>query len=206
VSPETASPLISNRLLKQFVFAAFEEVGVDKLPQVLAKINLSPTVVEAESIKRLDGHGSAEIYALLQRALRLFYGRGARGILLRIGRNIWKRMVAEASFREKAELEILRRLPVPARRRRTLNFAVNHLCIDGGSATVHLLDTDFLVVDRSSAATCGQESAEPICFVTLGLLEAALYWATGQDNDIEEIACRAAGSPACEFRVRLGGR
>jgi predicted hydrocarbon binding protein len=203
VRPETASPLISNHLLKQFVFAAFEEVGVDTLPQVLAKVNLSPTVIEAESIRRLDGHGSAEIYALLQQALRLFYGRGARGILLRIGRNIWKRMVAEASFREKAELEILRRLPVPARRRRTLNFAVGHLCADGDSATVHPLDTDFLLVDRSSAATSGQESTEPICFVTLGLLEAALFWATGQDTDVEEIACRAVGSPACEFRISL---
>ena len=206
MSPETASALISNRLLKQFVFAAFEEVGVDTLPQVLAKVNLSPTVMEAESIRRLDGRGSAEIYAVLQQALRFFYGRGARGILLRIGRHIWGRMVAEASFLEKAELEILRRLPVPARRRRTLNFAADRLRADGGSATVHLLDTDFLLVDRSSAATSGQESAEPICFVTLGLLEAALYWATGQDADIEEIACRAAGSPACEFKVRLGGR
>ena len=206
MNQEGASPLISNRLLKQFVYATFEEVGVDKLPQVLAKVNLSPMVVEAESISRLDGRGSAEIYALLQQALRQFYGRGARGTLLRIGRSVWGRMVAEASFREKAELEILRWLPVPARRRRTLNLVAEALRADGGSATVHLLDTDLLLVDRSGAAACGQESAGPICFVTLGLLEAALYWATRQDTDIEEIACRAAGAPACEFKVRLGGR
>jgi predicted hydrocarbon binding protein len=206
VSPETASALISNRLLKQFVSAAFEEVGVGKLPQVLAEANLTPAVMEAESIRHLGGRGSAETYAVLQQALRLFYGRGARGILIRIGSHIWERMVTEASFLEKAELEILRRLPVPARRRRTLNFAADHLSPEGSSVTVHLLDTDLLLVDHSSATTSGQKSAEPICFVTLGLLEAALHWATGQEADIEEIACRAAGSPACEFKVRLGGR
>jgi predicted hydrocarbon binding protein len=205
LNQESVRPAISQCLLKQFVFAAFEEVGVDKLARVLSGAGLSPAVVETESLNRLFGHDAADLYARLQQALRVFYGRGARGILLRIGRTIWERMVIEASFREKAELEILRRLPVPARRRRTLDFVTDHLRAEGGSATLHLLDTDLLLVDQSCAATCGQESTGPICFVTLGLLEASLYWATGQDADIEEISCRAAGGNACEFKVRLGG-
>ena len=205
MSLEGTQPVISPRFLKQFVFAAFDEVGVDKLARVLSSAGLSPAIVETDSLNNLDGHAAADIYARLQHALRIFYGRGARGILLRVGRTIWERMLSESSFREKAELEILRRLPMPARRRRTLDFVTDHLRAEGGSTTIHLLDTDFLLVDRSSAATCGQESAEPICFVTLGLLEASLYWATGKDADIEEISCRAAGGAACEFKVRLGG-
>ncbi|KAF0108373.1 MAG: 4-vinyl reductase 4VR [Anaerolineaceae bacterium] len=205
MSQDGPAPLISSRLLKQFVHATFEEVGVDKLPQVLASAGLSPAVVEAESINRLDGRAAAELYARLQQALRQFYGRGARGTLLRIGRSIWGRMTAEASFLEKAELEIIRRLPVPARRRRTVDLVAGSLRAGSESTTVHLLDTDLLLVDRSAAAAAGQESAAPICFVTLGLLEAALYWATGQPADVEEIACRAMGAPACEFKVISGG-
>jgi predicted hydrocarbon binding protein len=205
VSQDGSAPLISSRLLKQFVHATFDEVGVDKLPQVLEKVSLSPAVVESESISRLDGAAAAELYARLQQALRQFYGRGARGLLLRIGRGVWERMVAEASFREKAELEIIRRLPVPARRRRTVNLVAGTLRVVSESATVHLLDTELLLVDHAAAAAAGQESVAPICFVTIGLLEAALYWATGQAADVEEIACRAMGAPACEFKIKLGG-
>ena len=204
MSTDSNTPLLSNRLIKMFVAAAHEEVGADKLPQVLEKANLSPAVTAPESINRLSGRGAAEIYASLQHALRLFYGRGARGLLLRIGRNMWGLLVSDANFREKAELEILRRLPVPARRKRTLEFVAEQFRTGGGSTTVYLLDTDLLFVDRSSAATCGQESTEPICFVTHGILEAALYWATGQDADVEEVSCRAMGAEACEFKFKLG--
>jgi predicted hydrocarbon binding protein len=205
VSSETASPVISNRLLAQFVAAATQEVGADKLPLVLALVNLSPTVIEKESISRLDGRGAAEIYACLQQALRMFYGRGVRGILLRIGHNIWEQMVAQATFREKTELEIARRLPVPARRRRMLENVAERLREGGGGVSVHLMDMDLLLVDRSGASTCGQAAEEPICYVTLGLIQGALYWATGQEADVEEVTCRAMGAPACEFKIKLGG-
>jgi predicted hydrocarbon binding protein len=204
VSTLSNTPLLSNRLIKVFVAAAYEEAGVDKLPQVLEKANLSPAVMERDSTNRLNGVGAAEIYASLQHALRLYYGRGARGLLLRIGRNMWGRLVADANFREKAELEILRRLPVPARRKRTLEFVAEQFRTGGGSTTVHLLDTDLLFVDHSSAATFGQESTEPICFVTHGILEAALYWATGRAADIQEISCKAMGAEACEFKFKPG--
>lgn len=204
MSTYSNTPLLSNRMIKLFVAAAQEEAGEEKLPQILEKASLSPAVMEAGSINRLSGRGAAEIYASIQFALRLFYGRGARGLLLRIGSNMWERFVAEANFREKAELEILRRLPVPARRKRTLEFVAEQYRTSGGAATVHLLDTDLLFVDRSGAATCGQESSEPICFVTHGILEAALYWATGQSADVEEVSCKSMGAEACEFKFTPG--
>jgi predicted hydrocarbon binding protein len=74
----------------------------------------------------------------------------------------------------------------------------------GGSTSVYLLVSDLLFVDRSSAGSCWQDSTEPICFVTHGILEAALYWATGQDADVEEISCRAMGAEACEFKFKPG--
>lgn len=206
MSLESSTPLVSPRLLKQFVRAAVEEVGADKLPAVLERAGILPQELEAERLGRLDGHAAAELYARIQQALRQFYGRGARGMLLRIGQGIWERMTAEASLWEKAELEILRRLPVPARRRRTVELVADILSAGSGAAAVHLMDTDLLLVDRAGAAARDRESAAPLCFVTLGLLEAALAWAGGQAADVEETACRAAGAPACEFRIRFGER
>ena len=115
-------------------------------------------------------------------------------------------MLAQANLLEKAQLEIVRRLPVPARRRRMLELVAESLREAGGAASVHTLDLDLLLVDHSCAATLNQTSTEPICFVTLGLIQAALFWASGQEADMEEIACKAAGAPACEFKIKLGGK
>ncbi len=206
MSPESVAPAISSRLVQLFVEAALHEVGAENLPRVLEKVNLSPSVLEADSIDNLTGTRAAELYALLQQALRLFYGRGARGILLRIGFGIWERITARTNFLEKTELEVVRRLPVPARRRRVLDLVAGRLRDGGGAASVHTLDLDLLLVDHSAAATFGQSSDEPICYVTLGIIQGALSWATGQEADVEEVACKATGAQACEFKVKLGGK
>jgi predicted hydrocarbon binding protein len=192
--------VISVRLVRAFVAAVVDEIGAHNLPTVLEKTGLKP-----EDLEYLESTSAADVYARLQQALRLFYGRGARGMLLRIGRSTWNRLAAQASLREKAELEIVRRLPIPARRRRVLGLVAARLQEGGGNASIHNLDLDLLLVDHSGAATLGQNESETICYVTLGLIQEALLWATGQEADVDEIKCKAAGAPACEFRVRLGG-
>jgi predicted hydrocarbon binding protein len=172
----------------------------------LAEAELKPAAIEKAALVRLDGLQAAELYAVLQRALRDYYGRGARGALLRIGRKMWDRMIAEANLVEKAELEIVRRLPVPARRRRVLDLLAGHLREGGGSASVHLLDIDLLLVYPSSAAVPFQTAGKAGCSVTLGMIQRALAWATGQEADVEEIACKATGAPACEFKITFGGK
>jgi predicted hydrocarbon binding protein len=193
--------VISIRLVKAFIAAAVNETGVHNLPSVLEKTGLMP-----EDLEQVSAASAADVYARFQQALRLFYGRGARGMLLRIGRNTWNQLMAQASLKERADLEIARRLPVPARRRRMLELVAARLQEGGGSASVHTLDIDLLLVDRGGAAAVGQKENEPICHVTLGLVQEALFWATGQDADVDEIKCKAVESPACEFKIKFGGR
>jgi predicted hydrocarbon binding protein len=206
VSSAAGSPMLSSRLAQLFVESTIQEVGADKLSAILADDHLSPSILARTPHGKLDGAEAARLYASIQHALRLFYGRGAHGILMRIGANMWTGMASQVAFLEKAELEIARRLPVPARRRRMLNLVAGYLREGGGAASVHTLDLDLLLVDQSAAATTGQTSAEPICFVTLGLIQGALLWATGHEVDLEEITCKAAGAPACEFKVKFGGK
>lgn len=196
--------MLSNRLFRLFMETVTQEVGLDKLPAILSGNQLSPALLEPGSLARLDTEQACRANALIQQALRLYYGRGARGILLRIGQGMWARMTSRANFLEKAELEIARRLPVPARRRRILEVLAARLREAGGTTSVHSLDLDLLLVDHCGLATLGQSSPEPICFVTLGLIQGAFYWATGRAVDVEEIACQAAGAPACEFKIKLG--
>jgi predicted hydrocarbon binding protein len=41
--------------------------------------------------------------------------------------------------------------------------------------------------------------------MTLGMIRECLFWAVGSEHDIEEIACRALGAKACEFKISFGG-
>jgi len=106
VSPESIAPAISSHFVQLFVEAAIQEVGAENLPRVLEKFSLLPSVIEKDSLEDLNGIQEAELYALLQQALRHFYGRGARGILLRIGYENWERITRRANILEKAELEV----------------------------------------------------------------------------------------------------
>jgi predicted hydrocarbon binding protein len=51
-----------------------------------------------------------------------------------------------------------------------------------------------MLVDHSAAAAGGQSSDEPICYVTLGIIQGALFWAIGQEAHVEEVACKATGA------------
>ncbi|HEY5270222.1 MAG TPA: 4-vinyl reductase [Anaerolineales bacterium] len=109
-------------------------------------------------------------------------------------------------FLDKTELVVVHRLPVPARRRCVLDLVAGRFRDSGGAASVHTLDLDLMLVDHSAAAACGQSSDEPICYVTLGIIQGALFWAIGQEADVEEVGCKATGAQACEFKVKLGGK
>jgi predicted hydrocarbon binding protein len=186
--------------MNAFVAAVRAEIDIHTLPAVLAGSGIAVGDLEPVETGSPD-----ELYARLQKALRLFFGREARGMLVRIGRDVWDRWVGEARLKEKADLEITRWLPVPARRHRVLNLVATRFLEEEDGASVHTLDMELHLVDRVGAATIGQKEEHPICFVTLGLMQQALLWATGKEADVEEISCKALGSPVCEFTVGFGG-
>ena len=137
--------------------------------------------------------------------MRTYYGRGARGILIRVGGNLWRRLLEDAPLSLKAQSNLLRRLPANARRKPALELLAKLLSSQKGDVTVHFLDPNLLLVDHASPGTIGQSESECICYVTIGMLRECLYWATRQEHDIEETACRAKGEEACEFKVTIGG-
>jgi predicted hydrocarbon binding protein len=42
---------------------------------------------------------------------------------------------------------------------------------------------------------------KPACFVTVGVLQEAMLWATGKNFKAEEVACISNGASACVYRV-----
>ncbi len=193
----------SPHVLRNFVITLSEEIGQGTFAAVLSKEGLPEEWAAPSYYNSLSSERAAQMYSRLQSVLRAYYGRGARGALLRIGSRLWNRLLDDSSFGIKAQAAVIRRLPQSLRRKPTLELLARILGGDGIS--VHTLDLDLLLVDRSSPAAFEQTNAAPICFVTLGLIRECLFWAVGQEHDIEERACRTTGAPQCEFKINIGG-
>ncbi|MFZ5908688.1 MAG: 4-vinyl reductase [Chloroflexota bacterium] len=195
----------SNRFLRHFIDILVNELGQENLSLVLEKASLPIAWADSEQLASSGERSVAEAYAGLQKALRVYYGRGARGILQRAGGNMWKRLLANAPLNAKTQAAFVRRLPLPARRRAALDLLASLLGFQRGDVTVHTLDLDLLLEDHASPGASGQFESEPICYVTLGLLHECLFWATGKEHDIQETSCKATGQESCEFKIITGG-
>jgi len=200
--PEALFPA---RVLRRFVDMLSADLGHETLSTVLEKAGLPAEWAHSQHLGPLDDARAADAYARLQAALRTYYGRGARGILLRIGTNMWAHLLNDAPFALKTQATLMRGFPVGLRRKSALELLARLLSTKNGDITVHTLDLDLLLVDHASSAAQSQPEAAPICFVTQGLVREALYWALGVEHDIEESSCCAMGAADCKFKITIGG-
>ena len=192
-------------IMRRFVETLIADIGLEALSAALLKAGLPEEWASPACFNALDDMQTAQAYSHLQSALRAFYGRGARGILLRVGSKLWHYLLDDSAFGIKAQAAFIRGLPKSLRRKPALELLARNLGVASGDITVHTLDLDLLVVDQASPTTLEQSDNTPLCFVTLGLIRECLYWADGEEHDIEERACRASGARQCEFRIILGG-
>lgn len=196
-----SEPKFSGRILRRFVETIAKELGADQFNAILGLSKLPSEWSSSATFLKMDPMESANTYATLQAAIRAYYGRGARGVLVRVGQRLWNHLLDDAALVGKAQAALVKRLPLAARRKATLELLGRLIGSQSADVTVHTLDLDLLLVDHVSPATRGLPSSGPICFVTQGLIHESLVWATGQGHDVEEISCKATGKNTCEFKI-----
>lgn len=194
----------SNRVLSRFVEATSKELGSDQFNAMLSLAHLPADWAKPETFAKTSAVESAQVYASLQAAMRTYYGRGARGILTRVGQRLWDHLLDDAALGGKTQAAIIKRLPLSTRRKPALELLGKFIGTQSSDVTVHTLDLDLLFADHASPNTDGQSASAPICYVTQGLVREALFWATGQNYDVEETSCKAKGEEACEFTITGG--
>jgi predicted hydrocarbon binding protein len=200
---EHDSALLPVRFFRLFLATLTAEIGHDALVVILEKADLPADLADPQAVSRYTSQSAAETYARVQKAMRVYYGRGARGILIRIGRLLWTRLFESASISERTVAQFIRTLPPAMRRKAALELLARFMREKPAGTTVHTLDLGLKLVDHASAASLGQTEVTPVCYVTLGLIQENLFWATARDHDIEEVSCRAAGGDECEFKIIL---
>jgi predicted hydrocarbon binding protein len=198
-------PKFSSRILRRFVETVAVELGVDQFHAMLALSELPSDWAKPQTFQKMNAVKSAETYAALQATMRAYFGRGARGVLLRVGQRMWHLLLEDAALGGKAQAALIKRMPLSTRRRKSiLELLARLIGARPDDITVHTLDLDLLLVDNASPAAQGQRASRPICFVTQGLIRESLFWATGQNFDVEETSCKAIGHDTCEFKVTIG--
>jgi predicted hydrocarbon binding protein len=193
-----------SRVLRRFVETVSKELGPDQFSAMLSLSKLPAEWAQPETFSKTDPAESAKTYASLQAALRTYYGRGARGSLIRVGQSLWNHLLDDAALGGKAQAAVIRRLPLTMRRKPTLELLGKFISTASDDVTVHTLDLDLLLADHISPNTAGQSASAPICFVTQGLIRESLYWATEKNYDVVETSCKAMGEEACEFTITGG--
>jgi len=193
---------LPNRYARCFMRAVQDEIGVYSLHMLLRNAGLDRYIEDLPPDNSRPEILASE-FAALHNAIREYFGRGARGSLNRIGRVTWQLMFNDASIGYRVGLFAARLLPPLPRNRKVLEHLAAQMREPDGDVSVHLLDRDLIFMDTSSDSTFGQTVDEPICWATLGMIQAAIIWATGEEQDVDEISCRAAGATACKFRIRL---
>jgi len=194
----------SNRILRRFVETVAVELGTDQFNVMLALSKLPSEWAGPETFLKMDPTESAKTYAALQAAMRTYYGRGARGVLLRVGQRLWNFLLDDAALGGKAQAALIKRLPITLRRKSILELLARLVGNQPGDIMVHNQDLDLLLVDHASPAAENQHDSHPICFVTQGLIRESMFWATGQGFDVEETSCKAMGKEVCEFKIMAG--
>ena len=197
-------PRFSNRNLRRFIETLAMELGEDQFSAMLGLSKLPPEWADSDALIKLNMVESAKAYAALQAAMRSYFGRGARGVLLRVGERMWHKLLDDASIGNRGYATIIKRLPLTTRRKSTLELVARVLSAQPGDMTIHTLDLDLLLVDHASPTANGYSDSSPVCFVTQGVINESLTWATWQRHDVEEIACKARGDTNCEFKVTTG--
>jgi predicted hydrocarbon binding protein len=188
--------------IRHFLMACEAEIGDYSLQLILYQAGLKRFI--SQQVKSSNTiEICAQEYAALQQAIRDYYGRGARGVLNRIGRTTWNEIARQAPFLHKTGFFVTRLAPRTLHLYRALEYMAAQLGGPNGQVSVHSFDQDLIFYDQTSDATYNQIAREPICWVTLGLIQGATVWAIGEEQDVDEIACKAVGADACKFRLRL---
>ncbi|MBU7023281.1 MAG: hypothetical protein HXS40_03860 [Theionarchaea archaeon] len=137
----------------------------------------------------------------------LFGKKGSRGLSLRVGREIARRVIEGRTGLVEAVLPAVRVAPeekkiyfVLAKMVETGNKWFTSL---GSGPIIELQENEdyFLIVHRDRFESEGILSQEPVCGVYTGMLQFAVEWAAGHPHEVKEIECRAMGCPADVFRV-----
>jgi len=195
-------PMVVNALARQALTSAQEVMGENGLNTVLRTSGLERFVGNFPP-DNLEPSIGASQYARFNEAIEVFYGRGGRGMLRRIGKASFQYGVREQAALLGIAGVALKLLPEKQRIKFILSSVAGALKKTNPQVEAWVDDSgEKLAYMDSTCGICyGRESEIPICHLYVGSITEAVLWASGKEHQIIETQCLAKGDPYCRFEV-----
>lgn len=198
----TQDRMLPNAALRTLFMAIEEVMGTNGTRAVLKAGGLEhfidhypPNNTALES--RFADYGAAE------QAVEDFYGpRGARAILTRIGRATFQYTLHEQPAILGLAGLAIKALPMGMRMKLVLERVAKAANEDVNQPAYLREERDayYFVVEECPCRWRPRHTS-PACFVTVGVLQEAMHWATGKNFRVEEVVCISNGAAACVYRI-----
>lgn len=194
---------LCNRLGRLLLLSLEETIGRNGL-NALLNLTDSGDYIESPPPDDLALGFDLATASNLNRAMEMIYGpRGARGLALRGGRALYSRLIDSFDLPTGFNDFAFRLLPVQSRLKLGVP-ALTRVFTQHSDQTHRAADRGayFDYTIERCAVCWGQEAKAPICHFTVGFLQEALSaFGRGQEFRVAQTECRAAGAPACVFRI-----
>jgi predicted hydrocarbon binding protein len=190
----------------RLLFMSIEEVmGPDGIKAVLNGAKLSRYINNYPENTIEHGVTFSE-YGKVEQAVEDFLGpRGARAILIRVGRELFRYSLREQSALLGIAGNTLKNLPLISTQAkmkillqqivRAANEKVNQ------PARLEENEDAFLVVIDKCMCQWRPRHDKPCCLVTVGTFSEAMKWLTDKPVEVKEITCLNNGSNACRYQI-----
>ena len=200
INPEDA--VIVNALVRQALVSAQEVMGENGLNAVLRSVGLARFIGNFPPNDTNPGIKTVE-YAKFNEAIEVFYGRGGKGMLRRIGKASFQYGVHEQGALMGVAGAALKLMPHKQRIKFVLGAMVNALkkTNDQVDAWVEEEDNKIAYCESTCAICLGRHSSDPVCHLYVGSVGEAVRWATDQEYEIIETHCIAKGDKYCRFEI-----
>jgi predicted hydrocarbon binding protein len=206
--PAADIPLL-DAYMRWALLATEEVIGRNGLAVLLRQIGLEKFInnYPPEQLKFATGLTMGQ-YASFNAGLINFFGRAARSMLLRIGRQSARHGIEhQGALFGTAALLASKVLPIPTQIKMGLSaMQLGFRRVNEAAGVTRHLELQersdaFAYVDGDCAFSAGKIASEPIGAIQIGILQEALRWQTGKEFEVEQVACRSMGAPASIWLV-----
>jgi predicted hydrocarbon binding protein len=193
-----------NDALRLFFIAIEEVMGADGMKAALHGAKLDKYIGNYPP-KNLELGVTFSEYGRAEQAIEDFYGsRGAKAMLLRVGRATFNYGMKEQSAVLGLAGQALKMMPLPMVNKMKLLL---EQMVTAANKTVNQptrleedADSFTMIVDYCMCQFRPKHQS-PCCHITVGALSEAMRWLTDKNFAIQELTCMNLGADACRYRI-----
>ena len=206
MKPIPKSGFYNTNNYERIALLSFEDVlgkgGLNVLLNLAALSNLIDNYPPANMERGFD---FADHTAILVALEELYGPRGGRGLAVRVGRSIFKGM--PDIFGTKAGITDLAAKELPLQEKMGIGLtsaAKTFSEVSDQLTTLQEVEDSFIwTIHHCPSCWSRQGADKPVCFVTVGFLQASLKWlSNGHEFNIAETKCCAVGDTICDFVIQ----